>query len=148
MCVAFSIPKHREYLRSGYPSEPILAEAAARQMVEFQTLAADGRDTSVMASILQTESNRGLQHNFSKGCKLTTFIKHPFSDNYANQILNSIPDNIKWSTTFAEAFKDAIVRFTHFGKMADDTGTTTHAMFAAFVRCDHLLDLTPFDSCD
>lgn len=32
MRVAFSVPAHREYMRSGAPSEPILAEAAARVM--------------------------------------------------------------------------------------------------------------------
>ncbi|KAH8113056.1 hypothetical protein DFH11DRAFT_1705663 [Phellopilus nigrolimitatus] len=32
MAIAFSIPEHRETLSIGYPSEPILAEAAARQM--------------------------------------------------------------------------------------------------------------------
>ncbi|KAH9934115.1 hypothetical protein B0H21DRAFT_825752 [Amylocystis lapponica] len=32
MRIAFSVPKHCEYLRAGYPSEPILAEAAAQEM--------------------------------------------------------------------------------------------------------------------
>jgi len=32
MRVAFSIPKHRYYMRTGTPSEPVLAEAAARLM--------------------------------------------------------------------------------------------------------------------
>ncbi len=32
MWAAYSIPDHREYLRSGYPSEPLLAEAAAQQL--------------------------------------------------------------------------------------------------------------------
>jgi hypothetical protein len=32
MWIAYSIPKDCEYLRSGYPSEPLLAEAAARQL--------------------------------------------------------------------------------------------------------------------
>ena len=32
MRIVFSVPEHREYLLSGYPSEPLLAEAAARQM--------------------------------------------------------------------------------------------------------------------
>jgi hypothetical protein len=50
-------------------------------------------------------------------------------------ILNGVPNNLKNSTTFSDAFKDAVVRFTHFGKMADDTGTTSYAMFAAFVQC-------------
>jgi hypothetical protein len=163
--MAFSVPKDREYLRSGYPSEPLLAEAAARQMDEFQMLA-ENPDTSVMANILKSEFSSGLldqgqrgsvvfrhliweayrravrtdypndpQPNFSNGCKLITFIKELFSDDCAERVLNSVPDNVKSSATFATAFEDAVVRFTHFGKMADDTGTTTHAMFAAFVRC-------------
>jgi hypothetical protein len=165
MRIAFSVPKDREYLRSGYPSEPLLAEAAARQMDEFQMLA-ENPDTSVMAHILKSEFSSGLldqgqrgevvfrqlvseayrravrndypnnlQHNFSSGCKLMTFIKTLFSDDCAKRVLNSVPDNVKSSTTFATEFEDAVVRFTHFGKMADDTAVTTHAMFAAFVRC-------------
>lgn len=32
MRIAYSVPQSREYMRSGYPSEPILAEAAAQEM--------------------------------------------------------------------------------------------------------------------
>jgi hypothetical protein len=32
MRIAYSVPTHREYLRFGAPSEPVLAEAAARVM--------------------------------------------------------------------------------------------------------------------
>jgi hypothetical protein len=165
MRIVFSVPEHREYLLSGYPSEPLLAEAAARQMEQFQMLSWDP-DVNVMAEMLSWEFNGALldqgqrsevvfrlllssayrravqsdhpddsEHNFSKGCKLTTFISELFSPDYANQILQSVPDNVKSSTTFATAFQDAVVRFTHFGKMADDTGTNTWGMFAAFVRC-------------
>ena len=75
------------------------------------------------------------QPHFSNGCKFTTFIEQLFSKEYANLILNSVPDNLKRTTTFVDAFDDAIVRFTHFVRMADDTGTTTHVMWVAFVRC-------------
>jgi len=37
MRIAYSIPNDREYLRSGYPSEPLLAEAAARQLWKWRT---------------------------------------------------------------------------------------------------------------
>ncbi|CCM07240.1 uncharacterized protein FIBRA_09586 [Fibroporia radiculosa] len=36
MRIAYSVPKHRQYMRSGYPSEPILAEAAAQVMEMWQ----------------------------------------------------------------------------------------------------------------
>jgi hypothetical protein len=35
MQIAYSVPKHREYLRSGTPSEPTLAKAAAQEMNEM-----------------------------------------------------------------------------------------------------------------
>ena len=41
---AYSISSHREYLRSGYPSEPILAEAAARQLHTWRTLALESKE--------------------------------------------------------------------------------------------------------
>jgi hypothetical protein len=163
MRIAFSVTKDHGYLRSGYPSEPLLAEAAARQMHEFQKHTSD---PNLMARLLKSEFESGLldqgqrgevvvrqlvseafrrgvlndypddsQPHFSNGCKLTTFVKQFFSEEYASQILESVPDNLQSSTTFADAFKDAIVRFTHFGRMADDTGTTTDAMWLAFVRC-------------
>ena len=178
MCIAFSVPKDREYLRCGYPSEPLLAEAAARQMDEFQTHAVDP-DTSVMADILKSEFSSGLldlgqrsevvfrllvseayrravrqDHpndspiNFSSGCLLTTFINTLFSEHCANQILSSLPDNVRDSVTFADAFKGAIVRFTHFGKMADDSATTTETMFTAFVRCMAIICWTSQDIVD
>ncbi|KAK0184282.1 hypothetical protein F5146DRAFT_938672 [Armillaria mellea] len=34
MRIVFSVPSHREYMKSGYPSEPILAEAAAISIYE------------------------------------------------------------------------------------------------------------------
>ena len=36
MRIAYSIPNDREYLQSGYPSEPLLAEAAARQLWKWR----------------------------------------------------------------------------------------------------------------
>ncbi|KIM92246.1 hypothetical protein PILCRDRAFT_324 [Piloderma croceum F 1598] len=142
MRIAFSVPKDREYFRSGYPSEPLLAEAVARQM---ENLSSDN-NISLMANILKSEFCSGLvdqgqrgevvfrqlvsegcrhavkkdhphdsPHNFSKGCKLTTFIKKLFSEDYAEQVLNRVLDNFKSPTTFETVFKDVVVRFTHFG---------------------------------
>ncbi|KAG6805070.1 hypothetical protein H0H92_000828, partial [Tricholoma furcatifolium] len=31
----YSVPQHRQYLRGGYPSEPFVAEAAARSIYKF-----------------------------------------------------------------------------------------------------------------
>jgi hypothetical protein len=48
-------------------------------------------------------------------------------------VLDSTPDNME-GISFREAFKDALICFTHFGKMADDTGITSTAAWAAFIR--------------
>jgi hypothetical protein len=163
MRTVFSVPKHREYFCSGYPSEPILAEAAARQLHEFQKHSHPSQN--VMVTILRECFSSGLLHqghqgevvtrllvmtaymravktdhskdsspHFSKGCKLTTFIGELFQAPFAEEILHCVPDNLQSRTTFAEAFKKAVVRFTHFGKMADDSGATAYAMLAAFIR--------------
>ncbi len=70
---------------------------------------------------------------FSTGCHLITFIKTLFTEKCASQVLNSKPDNME-GIPFKNAFKDALICFTHFGKMADDTGVTSTAAWAAFIR--------------
>ncbi|KAF9447720.1 hypothetical protein P691DRAFT_94564 [Macrolepiota fuliginosa MF-IS2] len=47
MRTVFSVPVHREYLRSGYPSEPILAEASARQLQVWRNLAPNEIDPAL-----------------------------------------------------------------------------------------------------
>ena len=56
MRTAFSIPKDREYIHSGYPSEPLLAKAVTCQMDKFQMLT----DTNVMLDALKHELDSGL----------------------------------------------------------------------------------------
>ncbi|THH12410.1 hypothetical protein EW146_g7725 [Bondarzewia mesenterica] len=158
MRVAYSVPKHREYLRSGYSSEPLLAEAAAMQLKHWRkkrrTTLIDtlqqymengllnlGERGEVVARLLVMEAydravlrEHGQRMLFSLGCHVTTFIKELFEDNIAQQILDSRPDNVADGLTFREAFEDARVRFTHFAKLGDSSVTSTDGLFAAFVR--------------
>lgn len=71
---------------------------------------------------------------YSRGCSVITFIRELYSEKLAEVVLNSVPDNLKSGRTFRDAFKTARLRFTHFAKLADESGSTTEAMFAAFVR--------------
>ena len=48
--------------------------------------------------------------------------------------MDSVPDNLKSGVTLREALKDATVRFTHFARHVDETGTTTENMFLSFIR--------------
>jgi len=162
MRFAYSIPDHREYLRSGYPSEPLLAEAAAQQLwtwrmqnpymvVETLTNILEtglldrgelgeltGRQLLLDAYHRAVEWEQGdrpekTPPNFSAGCRLITFIKMLYTDKCADMVLDSTPDNVE-GISFREAFKDALICFTHFGKMADDSGITSTAAWVAFVR--------------
>jgi hypothetical protein len=165
MRTSYSVPNNREYLRSGYSSEPIIAEAAAQQLHEFRKqqgrsvvldilkdnfrtgLLSGGEMGELMGRVLIMEAyDRAVERDhphridsgdcyYSQGCYLTTFIEELFCPDIAAQILQSVPDNIKSDTTFRAAFKGAKVRFTHFGKMADDTGTSTFGAWVSFVRC-------------
>ena len=162
----FSVPGDRVYLQSGYPSEPIIAEAAFRQLADWShqkpgVLVDILNDNLTSGSglldcgevgelqgrgLLWDAYRRGVEFdhanlklpgciNYIAGCLLTTFFTMLFVDQYANMILDSNPDNINEGPTLREAFKTARVRFTHFGRMADETGTTTYAVWAAFMRC-------------
>jgi len=162
MRVAYSIPDHREYLRSEYPSEPLLAKAAAQQLWRWRTqnpfiiveTLTDILETGLLDRgelgeltghqllldayhrAVELEQNDRLEirpPSFSAGCRLITFIKTLYTDNCAEMVLDSTPDNME-GISFREAFKDALICFTHFGKMADDTGITSAAAWAAFIR--------------
>jgi hypothetical protein len=162
MRIAYSIPKDCEYLRSGYPSEPLLAEAAARQLWTWRTknpfVVIDTLSTILETGLLdrgelgeltgrhllldayhravekeQSQRDPTTPPNFSAGCHLVTFIEMLYSDECTQKVLDSKPDNMD-GISFREAFNDAHVCFTHFGQMADDTGTTSAAAWVAFVR--------------
>jgi hypothetical protein len=45
-------------------------------------------------------------------------------------------------------FNDAVVHFTHFGKMADNTGTSSLAMYAALVQCMAIIRVSSHDFVD
>jgi hypothetical protein len=72
--------------------------------------------------------------SYSSGVSLITFIDELFAEENAYQVFESLPDNIKLETKFRDAFKDAKVRFTHFVKMGDSTGTTSAASWVALTR--------------
>ena len=188
MRTVFSIPQHRQCVRSGYPSEPILAEAAARQLDLWRNArprdesgscrrererelepAAVILDESIDDGLLDQERGEvgkavgrmllilardraalaahGLEKEgepplFSRAVPVNAFIEALFSPAVARVVLNSKPDNLPSAspevTTFAEAFKDAVVNFTHFARWDadDDDGSMpdVNAAVGCFVR--------------
>ena len=164
MRTAFSIPDHRLSFRSGYPSEPFLAEAASRQMYHYMrtgsrsmiSILKENLDNGLidpgqkgevamrvllrsayMDAIVAEQTNPSLQDpqpNFSKGCGFLQFLKALFANIHHASILGAQPDNEVEQCTLEGAFKDAIVRFTHFVKARDDSVVSTNAMAPGFLR--------------
>ncbi|OCH84589.1 hypothetical protein OBBRIDRAFT_808130, partial [Obba rivulosa] len=56
MRMVYSVPQHREYMRSGYSSDPILAEAAAQEISVLNTSGIDGA-TSLPSIIADAMAN-------------------------------------------------------------------------------------------
>ncbi|KAH9900744.1 hypothetical protein C8Q73DRAFT_722479 [Cubamyces lactineus] len=186
MRIAYSVPKDRIYLRSGYSSEPILAEAAARQLHEWRRQclglgpSATGinvvdrlRDTTDIGPAVQI-LRKSLDHDlisrgdvgeivgrlllllardsatcatssdsddphFSNPVPVTTLLVQLLSEAFAKDVLTSKPDNLpandpRGDLTFAEAFKDAVVNFTHFAKWADDSALSQDTALGCFIR--------------
>jgi len=171
MRIAYSVPQHHQYMRSGYSSEPILAEAAANLMRELRTtdLVSDDYPEDRIANILKghvenglvskgklseltgrlllilamdsaqevaqsEEIARGIGPRWSKPVGVIDFMKALFGDNnYNEHIRNCVPDNGS-GEAFDDQFKNSVFRFTHFARADDDSGVTTGAALAAFVR--------------
>jgi len=166
MRVVFSIPKHRLYMYTGTPSEPILAEAAARLMLKFgqeetrrnpapsdlktsvsrgaalkllrgwvsggllekgelgelvaRTLLTFAHDLAIEEAMeAAKEKPEGLDDPdpmFSKPILVADFLRALLRPSYAEDALNYRPENDPNGQTLREAFKDAYVHFTHFGR--------------------------------
>lgn len=162
MRIAYSVPKHREYMYSGSPSEPVLAEAAAQAMSSMRDVV-DSMADFVRSGLIQ-KGERGelvarllltLAHDhgcealiraskkeqslrapkYSQPISVEAFLKELLSPAFIDDILNSTPENDSLSgTSLREAFKGATIRFSHFAKAGDASGTTSAASAAAYIR--------------
>ena len=137
--IIFAIPKHREYMRSGYPSEPILAEAANQilhdweckrnpvhviinTLIHYNHLLSEEDMGKMVARSIMSDAYRHAvtkeagsdRVNFSAGCSAEAFVKEMFVEKHAEMILKSEPDNIENGQSFGKTFENAVVRFTHF----------------------------------
>ncbi|KAG8984641.1 hypothetical protein FRB94_004590 [Tulasnella sp. JGI-2019a] len=127
-----SIPESRDYMRSSYPSEPILAEAAAQQMNADDTKLKHIHLLPTPAYDRAAETKR--QRLYGEGADVE-FIQKLFWQGWADDILGSKSSSKGGDEkTFSEAFKGAYARFTHFARMAGNLGSTSEAACRAFIR--------------
>ena len=151
---------HREYVISSTPSEPIVAEAAAQvlcgqNMVDILArnvrdgLVEKGQRGELVARLLLTlahdqavenmenthKANQGqLQKLYTSPIPVIAFFCALFSPQYVDQLLLHCADNSPAGLTFEQAFADAYVMFTHFGKAADDWCMSHAFMFMVLCR--------------
>ena len=157
MHVAYCVPTHREYLRSGASSEPILAEAAARIMASDAWKATDTATVLLqyLSSGLITRGEHGelvgrlllIQAfdtaakklsdlkpvEFNHGIPVKDFLKALFSANFIDLVLDARPDNIS-GPSLGQAFDNAVVYFTHWGKAQDSNVINDQGAWMAMCR--------------
>ncbi|KAF9075121.1 hypothetical protein BDP27DRAFT_34021 [Rhodocollybia butyracea] len=158
MLIAHCIPEDSEYMWVGAPSEPILAEAAARIMHRVQDIPfflTDPRNLSfiskgdrgeLVARLLLTLAHDSAAlltlaqkpFRFSTPILLTDFLKALLAPSHFEEVMNSRPTNIKAGTQdfipFKDAFKTSILHFTHFVKAGDGSLLTDEGAWMAFAR--------------
>lgn len=129
MRVAYSVPARWEYLRSGAPSEPILAEAAAQVMEKFNIpewvsqylakgLISKGERGELVARLLLTLAHdRALKPNggpafkapYSRPITVVAFLTALLGEeNMMNSVLNTTASASPDTKIFSEAFEDRL----------------------------------------
>ncbi|PSR72358.1 hypothetical protein PHLCEN_2v11764 [Hermanssonia centrifuga] len=151
MRIAYSVPIHRQYIRSGYPSEPILAEAAAHEMnsetqpiinvlsnsIDNGLIDKGNRGELVARLILTQAYDKAIQTSYpqpwkySRGVTVVAFLTALISEKYIEDVLNCAPDGGR--TPLKKAFKNAYIRFTHFAQNGKNK-VDTDAALAGIVR--------------
>lgn len=169
--LAYSVTSDRDVLRSGYSSEPLIAEAA---LALLKTWDGPSRSIDSQYDILDTivaKQQDGLLDSgkigellgrdrllkafrraveeeiveeipvtcyYSRGCKLPSFIKQLFAQDFSETIFSSLPDTIgkgqNGSRPFKDVFDNAVVRLTHFVKFNDDSAFSLEAFLAMYLR--------------
>jgi hypothetical protein len=143
--VVFVVPEHRRFMRTGTPSEPVLAEAAAQLLAQHQVnipqvlrkalssrLLARGERGEIVARAIFIQSHDAAAKSLPAlhGClqyhrpiPLLLWLKHMFHSNVYEKILQFRPVvNTKPNEpgpTLKDAFEHAWVHFSHFSLAGD-----------------------------
>jgi len=160
MRVAFAVPEHREFLRSGTPSEPLLAEAAA-QLLSVNNWIQDGAPDllfNLMEGGFLARGERGemigrllwtIAHDnvicrlnlvdktklqFHRPILLLDWLKELINPQWHESVLSSKPIADPHGLSLEEAFKDAYLNFSHFARAEDDSVLSPDMLYLCLVR--------------
>ncbi|QRV99088.1 hypothetical protein RhiJN_27107 [Ceratobasidium sp. AG-Ba] len=157
--IAYSVPSHREYVRSGTPSEPILAEAAAqlmarhlrkdrrvpRELIKWlePELIAKGERVELVARYLLTRAHDiAVEEQFGSRPELYTypvrlsyFLESLFGKEQARRMLKARPSNQPGGLSLQDSvLGSAVLNFTHWTKAGDDGAIKDKYMWSALAR--------------
>ncbi|KAF8329825.1 uncharacterized protein EI90DRAFT_3062127 [Cantharellus anzutake] len=165
MRTVFSIPTHRDYMRSGYPSEPWLAEAAAQGMENLQSLQPDfifktleevmnqgiidiGERGEVIArAMIMRAYDRAVGKSrlppYTKDDKFIKFSRGCRLIDFIECLFSAdAAQDVLASlpitggtVNLGEQFKNAQIRFTHFARLHSEDVVSTAGCIAGIVRC-------------
>jgi hypothetical protein len=163
MRVVFYIPPSREYVWSGYPSEPILSQAAGQllnsQKKKFIELAPEivfeafrnhlldrGERGELIAQVLLTiahdqviinnnPSSFALSLPFHSPIKLLDLLEQLFSPEVWQHVCNAMAlEAYEGDAKLEDRFDKAWVSFSHFGELGDQESLKLKVFLAASVR--------------
>ncbi|KAF8329829.1 uncharacterized protein EI90DRAFT_3125086 [Cantharellus anzutake] len=165
MRTVFSIPTHRDYMRSGYPSEPWLAEAAAQEMENLHSLQPD-----FIFKTLEEVMNQGIIDIGERGEVIArAMIMRAYDRAVGKSRLPPYTSDDKFikfsrgcrlidfigclfsagaaqdvlaslpitggTVNLGEQFENARIRFTHFARLHSEDVVSTAGCIAGIVRC-------------
>jgi hypothetical protein len=149
----FNIPENREFMWSGYSSEPILAEAAARLLNDSQgiiqrapdilesalncgLLARGERGELVARTLFTVAHDRAIMQEygvarseprFHRPLRLLAFLENLLAPDIWAIVREARPTlAYTGDHTFEKAFEDAWVNFTHFVQLGDHPSFNLH----------------------
>ena len=161
MRTVYSIPQHREYMRTGSPSEPLLVELAARYMrgvvnpIDVLTEMFSrglttkdergelvGRLLDILAidKAVSTSLSRDPYFPYSTPVTVEAYLACLISKTHLQDVLNSKPVNTHEidptlsQVTLREMFSDCWIHTTHYVRAEDSTVLQTKSIWAYWIR--------------
>ena len=154
--VAFVVPKHRQFVVSGSPSEPFLIEAAAEMMATTgfsaihsllnfanEGLLNAGESDEIVGRLLTIDAYdfalrkrppTGPRHMYHSWVPVLEFLEALFTDRVYEDIIKIKPYRQPDGRTLGEAFKNAVIRLTHYVRLSHLSLITAANVRKAFIR--------------
>ncbi|KAF8761658.1 hypothetical protein RHS01_01192 [Rhizoctonia solani] len=154
MRIVYAIPEHREYMRTGTSSEPVLAEAASNPRILADNcqkgFLARGERGQLCGRLLVTIAHdialtrdpytidpplEDSKPGFHRPVPVLAFLRSLFASEHHDTILKATPvSDEEEGQSLEVVFKDAFVSFSHFALAEDSDMLSSKALRTALFR--------------